>query len=66
MAGLYREGLWRKEAEPWAGDARMGVRGMAICQSYPITGRDRGMLGEPGSRVHLDVLNRHLGHLSWV
>jgi hypothetical protein len=35
MAGLYREGLWRKEAEPWAGDARMGVRGMGNMPIIP-------------------------------
>lgn len=27
---------------------------------YPVTGRDGGILGEPGGQVRFDMLNRHL------
>lgn len=46
---------------PWAGKFR--VRGW-VCQPYPVTGRDWGMLGEPGGQLHSDMLNRHLCHSS--
>lgn len=58
MAGLYREKLLGiKIVSPWAGTFTVGGR---VCQSSPVTGRDCGMLGEPGGLVCFDLLNRHL------
>ena len=36
------------------------VRG-GVCQPSPVTGKDEGMLGEPGGQVHFDKLNWPLG-----
>lgn len=47
---------------PWVGEFRIGA-GYAS-QEDPVTGRDRGMLGEPGGQVCFGMLNRHLSHFS--
>lgn len=58
-AGFYREGQL-EEGQPslWAGDFSIVGR---VCQPVPVTGRDWGMLGEPG--VCFDV---HLSPFSLV
>ena len=35
------------QLRPWAGEFRVEGR---VCQPYPVTGRDLGMLGEPGGQ----------------
>jgi hypothetical protein len=45
MSGLYREGQLREgQPSPWAGE-------FWVClEKDPVTGRDSGVLGEPGSQ----------------
>lgn len=61
MPGFYREGPLG-EGQPSLCDEEFKV-GDRVCQSDPITGRDCGMLGEPGGQVHSDILSMDLSHL---
>lgn len=62
MAGLYRkEPLGEGQPNPWPG--KFEIEG-GVCQSYPVTDRNLGMLGESGSQVCFNVLNSHFRHLS--
>lgn len=40
-------------------DQRIQGRGQSM-SAIPVTGRDRGMLREPGSEAHFDMLNRDI------
>ena len=64
MSGLYREEpLGEGQPSVWAGEFR--VEG-GVGQLYPVTGSNRGMLGEPKGQVRFDMVNRNLSGQSWV
>lgn len=51
MAELYREGqLGESSPTPGLEEVRVGS---TVCQPHPVTGRDWGVLGEPGGQVYL-------------
>lgn len=56
MAGLYREGQLG-EGLPSSGLEKFRVKSR-VGKPYTVTGRNRGLLGEPGDQVHFDM-NMH-------
>ena len=50
---FYREEpLWEGQPSVWAGEFR--VEG-GVGQLYPVTGSNRGMLGEPKGQIHFGM-----------
>lgn len=56
MIRLYREGqLGERQSAP---DLEIFSIGDRVCQPNPITGKNWGMLGEPGIQVFFDMLKK--------